>query len=317
MPEPLKFVILTESQYGPGTVVNAILRGTAARITRIYYDLRERPAGRPRPASASPPLTLSDKLRLHARLALKMPRHYAYLVLERLFGCSQLQILSIFERLHPALVRAACGLRLPPNPRGGRILCKLDDVARAHGIPIVKVPNLNGGNVVAALKDDRPDVLLGLGTRILSAQLLETARIGTLNAHSSLLPDYRGGSTEFWQLVHGATQTGVTIHWMAPRVDEGPICGQRSWPIPSGADHHKLRILSLFNRLDLWCEIIQKIVEGAIPNIPQGPSRTPTFRHPSLLQQSNYYVAGRRGAEVEALAEPSPARRESGRVSDT
>jgi methionyl-tRNA formyltransferase len=170
----------------------------------------------------------------------------------------------------------------------------LGDVCRRDSIPLVGTDNVNGPEAIASIAADEPDVIIGLGTRILSKALLKIPRIGTLNAHSSLLPDYRGGTTEFWQMACGEVQTGVTIHWMVPRVDEGEICSQRRWPIPPGTDHHRLRLLSLFNRLEQWREVVEALLAGDVPRRRQPSAKTPTFRHPSLQQQYEFYCLGQR-----------------------
>ena len=46
--------------------------------------------------------------------------------------------------------------------------------------------------VIKRLKEQEADVLLLHGTKIISEMVLNVPKIGTLNAHSSLLPKYRG-----------------------------------------------------------------------------------------------------------------------------
>src|SRR5262249_23722665 len=177
---------------------------------------------------------------------------------------SELRALAWLERVSPRLLPWACGFELPRTGSDRPLLRRLSGVAREYGIPLVRTPSLNGEETVAGVPADAPDVVLGLGTRILSRRLLATARLGFLNAHSSLLPDYRGGATEFWQLTAGERETGVTIHWMAPEVDEGPVCAQKRWPIPPGFNHHRLRLMSFFYRLELLREGIRRVLNVEI-----------------------------------------------------
>jgi folate-dependent phosphoribosylglycinamide formyltransferase PurN len=291
MRPPLKFVVLTSSDVGAGTVLEYLCRTTGVQIARVYLDtLREKKRPTP-PTSGGPHVPFFRKLRYHAALAVRLPRQYAFRLVERGLGASELDVLRALERLHPGLLRLAAGVAPADLPRG-RLLYRLRETAQARGIPVVETPSLNSAATVAALRDEQADVFLGIGTRILSKDVLGAARLGVLNAHSSLLPEYRGGTTEFWQLAAGERETGITVHWMAPQVDAGEVCAQRSWPVPRGASHYQLRLLSLLLRLDVWREVVERLLRGEVPRQAQGSARTPTFRHPDLAQLYGYYCRG-------------------------
>ena len=249
-----KFLVLTSSDISAATVIHYILKTTNVRIAKIYVDSgygSHRPQRTQDRRALRSELRGGEWLRCHLGLA-PHDRHYAFKVFERLTGMGELPFLYLCERVHPFLLRIACGFHWPSSLRIRSVLRSLTDVSREFEIPLVQTTNLNDPKTIANIVKDQPDVLIGLGTRILSRKLLEVPRIGTLNAHSSLLPNYRGGTTEFWQLAAGEVETGVTIHWMSPRVDEGEICAQAHWPIPLRTDHHRLRLMSLFYRLELW-----------------------------------------------------------------
>ena len=234
----------------------------------------------------------------HARLSSMLPRYYAFKAAQLAFGIDELSFLYWCERQSPHLFRRACGFTLPEELNGRGVLRRFDDVIRRYDLSVKTVGNFNSQEALVSMRQDQCDVALGLGTRILSQHVLETPRLGVLNAHSSLLPDYRGGTTEFWQLVSGEKRTGVTIHWMAPSVDEGPIFAQRSWVIPPHSDHHRLRLMSLFYRLDLWREVIARLNSGEAARELQPSARTTTFRHPTLEQQTAFYCRARQGLSL-------------------
>jgi hypothetical protein len=294
----LRFRVITAADIECGSTIAYLVETTGVQIESIHLDLMTHFARRPdRPVPArrrwyrDPAL-----LRSHLMLARVMPRHYLFMLLKRIAGTSELELLRRAERRSPALLRRLAGFELPAPPSGGRLLHRLDDVARCYGIPLFRTPSLNSDETVADFAADPPDVVLGLGTRILSARLLSTARIGFLNKHSSLLPEYRGGVTEFWQLAAGERETGITIHWMSPAVDEGALVAQRRWPIPPGSDHHRLRLMSFFNGLPLWRDVIRDLLDGRVRREPQPAARTPTYRAPTLEQQVELYCRGRRPA---------------------
>jgi hypothetical protein len=294
----LRFRVVTAADIECGSTIAYLAELTGVRIESVHLDLMtqfkrrpDRPAAPRRRWYRDPAL-----LRAHLLLARALPRRYLLMALKRITGTSELEILRRAEGRSRGLAQRLAGFDLPAPPKGGRLLHRLDDVARRYDIPVVRTPSLNSEETLAAFAADPPDVVLGLGTRILSARLLSTATIGFLNKHSSLLPEYRGGVTEFWQLACGERETGITIHWMSPAVDEGALVAQRRWAIPPGADHHRLRLMSFFNGLPLWAEVVDGLLRGEIRRVPQPAARTQTFRAPTIEQQVEFYCRGRRPA---------------------
>ena len=57
--------------------------------------------------------------------------------------------------------------------------------------------------------------------------ILDIPPAGCLNLHGSLLPKYRGRCPINWVLVNGEKETGVTLHYMTPKPDDGDIVCQK------------------------------------------------------------------------------------------
>ena len=75
----------------------------------------------------------------------------------------------------------------------------------------------------------QPDFLFSCYYRhMLKQPLLDLPRLGALNLHGSLLPRYRGRCPVNWVLVHGETETGVTLHYMVAKADQGRYRGPES-----------------------------------------------------------------------------------------
>jgi len=54
---------------------------------------------------------------------------------------------------------------------------------------------------------------------------------GCAGVHASLLPKFRGGAPLNWALLAGETQAGVSLFELGDGIDDGPLYGQRSFPI--------------------------------------------------------------------------------------
>jgi len=82
-----------------------------------------------------------------------------------------------------------------------------------------------------------PDLLVSAAyARIVPEDILAIPRIGAINVHPSLLPDYRGVLAVWWALYEGRTTVGVTIHQMTLPVDTGPILAQAPLEVTTDAD---------------------------------------------------------------------------------
>ena len=77
-----------------------------------------------------------------------------------------------------------------------------------------------------------PDVMVTAAFgQILSQEVLDIPKFGTLNVHGSLLPLYRGSSPIQSCLLNGDSVTGVTIMKTALEVDAGDVLLKKEIPI--------------------------------------------------------------------------------------
>jgi methionyl-tRNA formyltransferase len=80
--------------------------------------------------------------------------------------------------------------------------------------------------------------------QLLPKELLDYPPNGCVNVHASLLPELRGGAPIHHAIMQGKKQTGITIMYMAEKLDAGDILTQRSVAIEEkdhvGIMHDKL-----------------------------------------------------------------------------
>ncbi len=109
--------------------------------------------------------------------------------------------------------------------------------AQVLGLEVLKVDRVNERGVVDDLRARRADLfaVVAFGG-ILRPELLAVPRLGSINLHGSLLPEYRGASPVQRALWEGCAGTGVTTLWMDEGVDTGDVIFQR-WVAIEPADH--------------------------------------------------------------------------------
>jgi len=74
----------------------------------------------------------------------------------------------------------------------------------------------------------KPDLIVTAAYgKILSKEILDIPKYGSINVHPSLLPKYRGPSPIQFAILNGDNETGTTIMLMNEKMDEGPILAQQ------------------------------------------------------------------------------------------
>jgi len=104
--------------------------------------------------------------------------------------------------------------------------------ALEQGIPIMQPQTLRDAEQIERLHELRADIIIvaayGL---ILPLELLESAPLGAVNVHASLLPRWRGAAPIQRAILAGDKVTGVSIMRMEVGLDTGPSCTQLQTPI--------------------------------------------------------------------------------------
>ena len=118
------------------------------------------------------------------------------------------------------------------DPRENIWFASVRQLAFENYLPVYQPANPNDPAFVAAMQTLQPDWLFSCYYRhMLKQPVLDLPRLGALNLHGSLLPRYRGRCPVNWVLVHGETETGITLHYMEAKADRGDIVAQHRIPI--------------------------------------------------------------------------------------
>lgn len=110
-------------------------------------------------------------------------------------------------------------------------------------------------------------------TEILPEELFAMPEHGTIQYHPSLLPLHRGSSAINWAVIHGRTETGVTIFWPDKGIDTGPVLLQKTCPIDPDDTVGSLYFNQLFPMgVDAIAESVKLVAEGSAPRTEQDHS---------------------------------------------
>jgi len=157
-------------------------------------------------------------------------------------------------------------------------------LAQEYGLPVITPDDVNSPEVERTVTELRPDFVFSFYYRaMIGAPLLNAARLGALNIHGSVLPKFRGRAPVNWAILHGARETGATLHYMNARADAGDIVDQLAVPILENDEAREV-----FGKVTVAAEII---LARSLPGLIAGTAP----RLPQRLEDGKYY--GRRRPE--------------------
>lgn len=106
------------------------------------------------------------------------------------------------------------------------------ELARAHGVAVHTGYDAAEPACMAAIQAVAADVVLCSDwRRWVAPETLALARLGGINIHDGLLPEYGGFAPINWAVARGEREAGLTAHWMTEELDGGDILVQRRVPI--------------------------------------------------------------------------------------
>ena len=134
----------------------------------------------------------------------------------------------------------------------------LKDFAAQYDLPYMRAANHNLPKCEQFLREAQPDVIAFTGGGLIRKNILAIPRIGILNCHTGILPQYRGMDVVEWTAAEGKMDPvgfGATLHLMDKGVDTGPILLKRTIPAEVGDDFTTIR-----ERLEVL--MVRLMIEG-------------------------------------------------------
>ena len=172
----------------------------------------------------------------------------------------------------------------------------LENLFNAYHIEIFKPNNINSTDFLNYWSCKHVDVIVSIAAPVIfKDKLLNLPRWGCLNIHHAKLPFYRGMMPNFWQMYHKEKSTGVTVHRMNNKIDEGEIILQRDIPMEHNESLDVL--IKRTKRFGAHCiiEALDKIKNNTVTYMPNHPQEGSYFTFPS---KNNVQEFRRRGYKI-------------------
>ena len=159
----------------------------------------------------------------------------------------------------------------------------LKQLAAAYDVPIRYTREPNDDDVVALVRDMEPDLIVSACfDHVIRKRLIAVPKLGVINVHPALLPDYRGPFPALWQAIYGCNEVGTSVHYIdSEELDVGPIIKQKKTERLPG--EFVLGLDCRLYRLGIECaiETIQDIDHGIVHAVAQDPNAGGYYAYPS------------------------------------
>jgi methionyl-tRNA formyltransferase len=180
------------------------------------------------------------------------------------------------------LVAAGFAVRLvvtqPDRPRGRGLdltASPVKECALELALPTLQPDKIkNNEDFRAQLAAANPDAIIVVGYgRIIPQWMIDLPRLGNINLHASLLPEYRGAAPIQWAIASGETVTGVTTMRIDAGLDTGDILLQKEIPIAPDDTAETLAPHLAAVGADLMVDTLTGLQAGTIQPKPQDHSK--------------------------------------------
>lgn len=208
------------------------------------------------------------------------------------FGTPQFAVSTLESLLKHPEIEVVAVVTQPDKrrSRGNKILpSAVKKVALEHNLTVWQPQRIKKDReILARLQATNADafVVVAYG-QILSPEILAMPKLGCINVHGSLLPQYRGAAPIQWSICNGDTKTGVTTMLMDKGMDTGDILLKAETPIKLLDNAYQIAETLANRGADLLIETLFKLAKHQLTPIPQDDSQATYAR---LLDKSDYLI---------------------------
>lgn len=154
------------------------------------------------------------------------------------------------------------GMKLQPSP------VKL--AALELGLQVETPERTRAPEFVERLRSENADFLLVASYgQILSQAVLDSARLGGINLHGSILPEYRGAAPIQRCILDGRKETGVSLMHMDKGMDTGDVVAIEKTPIGGDETYGELQLRLAEIAAQMARDSLPTILAGNAPRLAQ------------------------------------------------
>ena len=144
-------------------------------------------------------------------------------------GTPQIAVNTLLELIKSKDINVLGVVTPPDKPQGRKMILTPPPVkvlAMENNIKVYQTNSIRKDEeLINSLKNLNPDFFITFAFgQILSQEVLDIPKFGTINVHASLLPKYRGANPIQHAIINGDKITGITTMLTTLGMDEGDMC---------------------------------------------------------------------------------------------
>jgi methionyl-tRNA formyltransferase len=156
---------------------------------------------------------------------------------------------------------------------------------------VSEVAGINTDAGRAVVRETSPDLLLIYGTGIVGDRVLGMARIGALNLHTGMSPEYRGVDCVFWPVYNNDVDlVGATIHQCTSAVDGGEIYERSAAQIESDDGQFAVFGRCVEKGAELYVDAIRRALTNSLVGYQQDPAVGREYQATDMRLRYDLYV---------------------------
>lgn len=157
-----------------------------------------------------------------------------------------------------------------PAGRGQKITeSAVKKTALALKIPILQPPNLKSPEFIDSMKGLQADLGVVIAFRMLPQIVWSMPKLGTINLHGSLLPNYRGAAPIHHAIINGEKVTGLTTFFLKHEIDTGDIISSAEISVGEEETVGELHDRMMQIGATLMVDTLKKIQDNEYQSYPQ------------------------------------------------
>ena len=171
----------------------------------------------------------------------------------------------------------------------------INNVLDKHNIEEIKTAKVNDSDFIGKLKSLDTDVIVSIACpQIFKKDIIEAPNNCCINYHTALLPKYRGRQPLFWALYHNETSSGVSVHEMDVKIDNGKILAQKEYVIDKNDTLNNLYYKSMDKGLKCLIEALKILLSKSDKRIENEANNSTYYSFPTKEEAEQFRKMGKK-----------------------
>lgn len=182
------------------------------------------------------------------------------------------------------------GVITAPDKPAGRGLQLQESAVKKYavskGLHVMQPEKLKNPEFLEELRGLKADLQVVVAFRMLPVVVWDMPKLGTINVHGSLLPNYRGAAPINWAIINGEKESGVTTFKLQHEIDTGNVMFSQAVPIREDETAGELHDALMQTGAELLLKTVTAIAKGDVHEIPQAHMKAEDIKHaPKIFKE--------------------------------